>query len=102
MQLIPHTPALHVAVPLIVTHLPPQNPQCSVEVSKSVSHAFAQLLSQFPVPVLHEHGEYPQTPAVQMAVPPVVGQFRARARWYREIGAGGNWDSVLTRLDGRG
>ena len=68
-QVIPQTPAVQVAVPLVALHPVAQVPQFAVFVLVFVSQPFAAFPSQFAKPAAQV---IPQTPAVQVAVPLVA------------------------------
>ena len=61
-QLIPQTPRVQVAVPLVVSQALPQALQCAGVASRSTSQPLATLLSQLPKPTLQaiEHWLFEQ------------------------------------------
>lgn len=68
---MPHAPPEQVALPLVVSHTLPHEPQLEVFALVPVSHPFATLLSQLPYPDEHE---MVQAPATQEGVPLFVLQ----------------------------
>jgi hypothetical protein len=66
LQLMPHTPVAHVAVPFVALHTTPQPLQFAGLVLRFASQPFARLPSQLPYPVLQLIAH---TPLVQLAVP---------------------------------
>jgi hypothetical protein len=61
-QLVPHTPAAHVAVPPVgAGHALPQRPQCAMAVLVLASQPLAGLMSQSPKPALQVNPHVPET-----------------------------------------
>jgi hypothetical protein len=87
LQVIPHTPPLHVAVPLVLLHEVAQFPQRVGVVLVFVSHPFVALASQLPQPAAHVPSWHVPAGHVAPALAnehalPQVPQFEI---WYRLV-----------------
>src|SRR5512140_3605744 len=83
LQVIPHRPAVQVAVPFVELQAVPQAPQWSGSVSRFDSHPVATFASQSANPVLQAIA---QVPASQLGVPFVLEQaLPQEPQWARSV-----------------